>query len=1044
MSNIDTDYTSNNFIHLRAKTSYSLLNGSIHPDQLVKLCNKNNMPAVAIADNNLFASLEFSMNATKNSVQPIIGCVFAFYNNLEQGSKVNSLNNHHSKNANFYELFLIAKNEIGYKNLLQLSNLNYSKLSNENGEPHLSYDDIKNYNEGIIALTSGIRGSLGNLLINNQLDAAEKFLIELKNIYQDDLYIELTRHGLDSEKKLEPLFLDLAYQLDIPIVATNDIYFASKKEFKAHDVLLCIAEGRYLVEEDRIKATENNYFKSSNEMQKLFADLPEALENTVNIAKKCHIFSPIREPILPHMSSNNDVSEAEELEKLAKDGLEDKLTQQIYPRIQKKLAAKNDIADDNSGDHADDKENDYNAEFAKEKERIRKIYYDRLQYELDIIIKMQFPGYFLIVSDFIRYSKKQNIPVGPGRGSGAGSLVAWVIEITDLDPIDFGLLFERFLNPERVSMPDFDIDFCQYRRDEVIKYVQQKFGDNQVAQIITFGKLQARAVLRDVGRVMQIPYGQVDKICKLIPNNPAKPVTLQQAIDIEPELKRHSKEDIQIKTLLDYGLKLEGMNRHASTHAAGVVIADRDLSELVPVYRDSRSEMLITQYSMKYAEMSGLVKFDFLGLKTLTIIQQTCDLINNNDQNIIDINHIPLDDLKTYEMLAIGDAIGVFQLESAGMQDTLKKMDVDRLEDIIALISLYRPGPMENIPTYIACKKGEQEPDYLHPLIKDILTETYGVIIYQEQVMQIAQILAGYSLGQADLLRRAMGKKIKAEMDKQKEIFISGALKNDVEEDQASYIFDLVEKFAGYGFNKSHAAAYGLISYQTAYLKANHRVEFIIANMNLDIHDTDKLYLFFRQAKNANIVVLPPDINKSSAYFTIEILSNDSTSTATDTDIKSTTDKQKAIRYGLGAIKNVGINAIEEICNERSNNGEFKNIFDLFERIDHKHINKRQFENMVKAGAMDSLYANRAELCLNIELLLKYNIAIMNDKASNQVSLFDNVTFEKANYPTLASHNAWNNKEELANEFDAIGYFFSKHPLDDYQFLLTNNNIASS
>jgi DNA polymerase-3 subunit alpha len=657
-----------------------------------------------------------------------------------------------------------------------------------------------------------------------------------------------------------------------------------------------------------------------------------------------------------------------------------------------------------------------------------KPYHDRLAFELDVIVEMGFPGYFLIVSDFIKWAKAQDIPVGPGRGSGAGSVVAWSLSITDLDPLEFGLLFERFLNPERVSMPDFDIDFCQDRRDEVIQYVQDKYGSDQVAQIITFGKLQARAVLRDVGRVLGMPYGYVDKICKLVPFNPAHPPTLQEALDSEPEMRRLQKDDEQVARLLDIGLRLEGLFRHASTHAAGVVIGDRRLDELVPLYQDPRSTMAATQFSMKYAEAAGLVKFDFLGLKTLTVLQKAVGFLSERDIKI-DLLRLPLGDEKTFEMLGRGDTVGVFQLESSGMRDVLRQMKPDCFEDIIALVALYRPGPMDNIPRYIACKHGKEQPDYLHPDLEGILKETFGVMIYQEQVMQIAQVLSGYTLGTADLLRRAMGKKIKAEMEAQRNSFIDGAVARGVDKSQAGQIFDQVDKFAGYGFNKSHAAAYALVAYQTAWLKANYPVEFLAASMTLDLGNTEKLNIFKQELDHLGIPLLPPDINDSDVTFGVRYPGG---------------DKDKgAIRYALAAIKNVGAQAMSTVVTERRENGPYGDVFDFAERIGAKAANKRQLENLVRAGAIDSLHKNRRQLFKGVESLLKIASAAERDRADQQVSLFDGKDdMLPKQQDSLPSIQDWLPIERLRQEMDAVGLYLSAHPLDEYRNALERLGVV--
>ncbi|MCD6034326.1 MAG: dnaE1 [Rickettsiales bacterium] len=990
------------FIHLRVHSSYSLLEGAITPKDLVKLAKKNKMPAVAVTDSgNLFSSLEFSLAAKDEGIQPIIGILLS----VDSGERTN-------QGLPVLDLLpLLAKDEKGYYNLLQLSSKAF--LETEPGiTPNVSWETLVAHHEGLIALSGGTQGSIGRLLVANQHPQAENALKKLHGLFKDCFYIELMRHGMPNERAIEEALITFAYAHDVPLVATNDVYFVDEDMYDAHDALMCIAAGRYVTEQDRPRLTDQHYFKSPQEMEQLFADIPEAIANTVVIAKRCAVMSPTRKPILPHFDTEGGRSEEEELRAVAAEGLAFRLEREVFPILNIHPVAKDDEGETLSEIDA--------------RAKAEQVYKDRLQFELDVIIKMGFSGYFLIVSDFIRWSKRHDIPVGPGRGSGAGSVVAWALLITDLDPIRFGLLFERFLNPERVSMPDFDVDFCQERRDEVIRYVQEKYGQDHVAQIITFGKLQARAVLRDVGRVLQMPYGQVDRICKLVPNNPAQPVTLAEAIEIEPDLRRERDDDNDVKLLLQIGLQLEGLNRHASTHAAGVVIGDRPLSQLVPLYRDPRSNMAVTQYSMKYAEAAGLVKFDFLGLKTLTVIKQAVDLIRNTRNVPLDIALIPLDDPKTYKMLGEGDAVGVFQLESAGMRDTLFKMKPDRLEELIALISLYRPGPMDNIPTYIACKHGEQAPDYLHPKLTEILNETFGVIIYQEQVMQIAQVLSGYSLGGADLLRRAMGKKIKEEMDQQRKLFVDGAVDNSVDKAQAEGIFDLVAKFAGYGFNKSHAAAYALISYQTAYLKANYPVEFLVASMNLDIHDTDKLAVFAHEAHSHDIRLLPPDINSSEAMFSVEKLE----------------DGTLGIRYALGALKGVGSAAMEGAVNERKAHGPYKDLFDLASRCDQKTINKRQIESLAKAGAFDSIHNNRRQALEGAEILGRYCATVSRERASAQVSLFGDAGGMEVSVPALPITSDWEGAEKSHTEREAIGFYLTSHPMAGYEGVIKGLGIT--
>jgi DNA polymerase-3 subunit alpha len=845
----------------------------------------------------------------------------------------------------------------------------------------------------LIVLTGGPDGPIDGALRAGQPDLARKRLEKLKALFNGSLFVEVQRHGLEHEAATEPQLLELAYDLGIPLVATNECYFASPEDYEAHDALICIADGTYVTEEKRRRYTREHYFKSPEEMAELFADLPEALASTIEIAKRCTFRPTGRKPILPRFvaappgasESERLKLEAAELRREAEAGLKARLaTEPLAPGFTP-------------------------ADYEK-----------RLTFEVDVIARMKYPGYFLIVADFIKWAKANGIPVGPGRGSGAGSVVAWALTITDLDPLRFGLLFERFLNPERVSMPDFDIDFCQDRRDEVIRYVQAKYGADRVAQIITHGKLQARAVLRDVGRVLQMPYGQVDRLAKLVPNNPANPVTLAQAIDSEPKLQEARDSEPVVARLLEIAQKLEGLYRHASTHAAGMVIGDRPLDELVPLYRDPKSSFPITQFNWKLVEAAGLVKFDFLGLKTLTVLKKAVDLVRRGRGIDIDLAKVPLDDRKSYEMLARADTVGVFQLEGTGMRDSLKRLKPDRFEDIIAMVALYRPGPMDNIPTYINRKHGEEPTDYLHPMLEPILKETYGVIIYQEQVMQIAQVLAGFSLGEADLLRRAMGKKDKREMAKQKNRFVEGAIRNGVKRPDAEYIFELVDKFAGYGFNKSHAAAYALVSYHTAYLKANFREEFLAASMTLDMGNTDKLAMYTAEAKKSGIAILPPCINASEVDF----LAGD-----------------KTIRYSLAALKNIGAQAVESLVAERAR-GPFGDLADFAGRLNTKTLNKRALETLAAAGAFDALEPNRALVHGNVDSLLAFASRQASNEAQGTSDLFGGGSAERAQLD-LRPTKPWLPMERLQREFEAVGFFLSGHPLDAYAAILPKLGVAS-
>ncbi len=975
------------FVHLRVHTAFSLSEGAIKIPGLVELCRMHQMPAVAMTDSgNLFGAMQFSQACCEAGIQPIIGCVLPLAR--DGGAPANA------RPPPPDELLVLAQNETGYANLVKL--VSRAFLESGGGEsPRVTWAQLGRHAEGLIALTGGPAGPVGRLLAEDQ--PAEATLNRLKGLFPGRLYVELMRHGLEAERRIEPALVDLAYSHDVPLVATNDCFFPDADMFEAHEVLLCIAAGDILSRDDRRRLTPEHRFKLPEEMRALFADLPEAVGNTLVIAQRCAVRTPEREPILPAFPVPEGRTEADELRAQANAGLERRLAAHVFTPDMDEAA----------------------------REAAAKPYRERLDYELDVIIAMNFPGYFLIVAEFSQWAKSQGIPVGPGRGSGAGSVVSWGLTITDLDPLRFGLLFERFLNPERVSMPDFDIDFCEERRDEVIRHVQQKYGREQVAQIITFGTLRARAALRDVGRVLELPYGRVDRICKMVPNNPASPVSLAEALESEAQLRAARDEDEAVARMLGIALKLEGLYRHASTHAAGVVIGDRPLDELVPLYRDPRSEMPVTQFAMKDVETAGLVKFDFLGLKTLTVLDRARRLLGNRGVDI-DFATLPLDDAATYEMLGRGDTVGVFQLESSGMRDVLQRLNPDSFEDIIALVALYRPGPMDNIPRYIACKHGVENPDYLHPSLEGILQETFGVIIYQEQVMEIAKVLSGYSLGQADLLRRAMGKKIKSEMAAQRQAFINGAVERSVPKARAAHIFDLVDKFAGYGFNKSHAAAYALVAYQTAYLKANFPVEFFAASMSLELRNTDKINTFRQELDRIGVRLLPPDINRSGAEFTVE------------TDAEG----QSAIRYALAAIKNVGLQAMTALVSAREATGPFEDLFDFVGRVDQRVVNKRQLENLACAGAFDSLEPNRARVFSGAETLMRHANAAVIERASNQASLFGDDAGATTLAPDLADIDDWPEMEKLRHEREALGFYLSAHPLKDYAGHLTRLGVT--
>ena len=973
------------FVHLHVHSSFSLLEGALKIDELKKLAAKDRMPALALTDtNNLFGALEFSEKLAGAGVQPITGVELALDMQDQTSGRPGSVH------AVFPSVVLLAATEAGYDNLMKLSSLAY--LSPETGQtPHVHFDVLQEASDGLIALTGGPKGPVDRALVSGQSDLAEARLQRLKELFGDRLYVELQRHGAADETAIEGQLIDLAYVHDLPLVATNEAYFAKPDSYAAHDALLAIAEGRLVSDPERRRVTQEHDFKSRSAMRKLFADLPEALTNTIEIALRCSFRPKTRKPILPNFTvgeQDTPTDEALALRELALSGLK--------ARLKAHGPAEGLTVDD---------------------------YEKRLDFELSVIERMKYPGYFLIVADFIRWAKAQGIPVGPGRGSGAGSLVAYATTITDLDPLRFGLLFERFLNPDRVSMPDFDIDFCQDRRDEVIRYVQRKYGADRVAQIITFGTLQARGVLRDVGRVLELPYGQVDKLTKLVPQNPANPVTLEQAISTEVRLRQAADEDPTVRRLLDIALVLEGLHRHASTHAAGVVIGDRPLEQLVPLYRDPKSDMLVTQFNMKWVEPAGLVKFDFLGLKTLTVLQKAVELIRARGISV-DLDTIPIDDTRTFDMLGRGETVGVFQLESAGMRKALAEMRADRFEDIIALVALYRPGPMANIPVYNARKNGHEVPEYLHPKLEVSLKETHGVIIYQEQVMQIAQILSGYSLGEADLLRRAMGKKIKSEMDQQRERFVTGAVERGLETKIADTIFDLLAKFADYGFNKSHAAAYALVAYQTAYLKANFPVEFLAASMTLDMSNTDKLSEFRREAQRLGFRVDPPCVNQSGVTF----------------EVHQDSDGQLSIRYALAAIKGVGAQAVESLVAARGDK-PFKDLGDLARRINPRVFNKKTLESLIAAGALDTIDKDRAKCFAAVDGIMAMANRSQEEAIAGQGDIFGGLGEPEA--LRVPPYTPWQASDRLQREYDAIGFFLSGHPLDDYAGILKRLKVQS-
>jgi DNA polymerase-3 subunit alpha len=967
------------FIHLRTHTEHSLLEGAVPVKKLVEAVARMEMPAVAVTDsNNMFAALEFSVTALGAGVQPIVGCQIAVaYEVVQPGERPRPP----------APMVLLAQNEVGYLNLMALNSRLYidGEKIGQGQLPQVTLAELAAQAEGLICLTGGPEGPLGRLLQAGQKAKLAALAETLAAAFPGRLYIELQRHPTENgqlaeaERTSERGLIELAYEMALPLVATNDVYFPKSTMYEAHDALICIADGVYVdQQEPRRRLTPQHYLKSEAEMCTLFADLPEALENTVEIAQRCAFASYKRDPILPKFADD----EVQELRRQAKAGLEARLA--VIP-------------------HSASLE-DYAA---------------RLEFELDVIEKMGFPGYFLIVADFIKWAKDQTIPVGPGRGSGAGSLVAFALTITDLDPLRYGLLFERFLNPERVSMPDFDIDFCMDRREEVIQYVQQKYGRDRVAQIITFGALLSKAAVRDVGRVLQMPYGQVDRLSKMIPVEGVKPVSITKALADEPRLREAAKVEV-VGRMLSFAQQIEGLYRNASTHAAGVVIGDRPLDRLVPLYRDPRSDMPATQFNMKWVEAAGLVKFDFLGLKTLTVIKNALDLLAMRGIEL-DINLIPLDDAPSYELYAAAKTVAVFQVESSGMMDALRRMKPTCIEDIVALVALYRPGPMENIPAYCEVKNGLRDLESIHPTIDHILAETQGIIVYQEQVMQIAQVMGGYSLGGADILRRAMGKKIAEEMAKERPKFIQGAEQtHGVGREKAGEVFDLLEKFANYGFNKSHAAAYAVVSYQTAYLKANYPVEFMAAVMNCDMHLTDKLAVYKREVDKLGITTVAPGVNTSLAGFTV---------------------REGKVIYALGALKGVGAEAMGLIVAARDGK-DFTTLFDFARRVDLKRVGKRPLEMLARGGAFDALDANRARVFEGLDPLVAYSAAVHEARNSNQVSLFGEAGTDIPE-PRLAFRDDWAPVERLTQEHLAIGFYLSGHPLDDYMPSLKRRDIKT-
>ena len=970
------EVTKKEFTHLKIHTQYSICEGALRTSDLAKYCKINKIKAVGLCDsNNLCGALEFSEFIAKSKTQPIIGT---------------QINIQYKGNGGKIPLF--AKNLEGYKNLIKLSSKSFLEIKDDE-EPHCKIEDIEANYKGLILLSGTFDGLIGKLFVKNLTDEIFILFKKFGNIFEDNFYLEIQRHNDDGEKLFEKFLLNASEKLSLPIIATHEVFYLDKDMYEAHDAYLCIGEKTYVNVKDRRKYTDSHYLKTSEEMHQLFNDLPEALENNASFPYRISYRPKNSPPVLPNIQTSEVKNVDELLAKDSSEGLKEKLNEYVFP-----------FSDE------------------KNKEKLIKKYKERLEHEINIISKMKYASYFLIVADYIKWAKKNDIPVGPGRGSGAGSLVAWALSITDIDPIKFDLIFERFLNPDRISMPDFDIDFCEEKRDKVFEYLKKKYGKG-VAHIITFGKLKARMAFRDIGRVLGLPYGYVDMLCKMIPFDPSRPLSLERAISQEPRIRKEEEKDPRVKKLVEISKKLEGLNRNIATHAAGVVIPEEKLAEFVPLYKDPSSQSLLpsTQFDMYASENAGLVKFDLLGLKTLTVINKIISLLKQKEIKL-DINKIKLDDRKIFELLSSGHTVGLFQLESSGMRDALVNMKPNKFEDIIALVALYRPGPMSNIPIYNQCKHSKKKPDYLHPKLKKILEPTYGVIIYQEQVMQIAQELSGFSAGEADILRRAMGKKKRTELEKQKERFVNGAVKNGITKNTAIFIFKKIEPFAEYGFNKSHAAAYAMIAYQTAYLKTYYPNEFIAASMSNELSNTDKLSEFFEELKRLNIKVQRPCINESFADFI---------------------PKKNILFYALGAIKNVGYEAISQLIQERKKNGKFKSISDFINRVNPKNINKLQLEGLVKAGAFDSIFENRKVLYNNISNIIQNSKNIYENKLQNQSSLFLEES-QKVSY-LIQDQNIsnWSRDETLSKEFESVGFYISDHPLRDYQDLFKQYKVKS-
>ncbi len=962
------------FTNFKIHTQYSICEGAIKIEELTNYCKKNKIKSIGLCDSyNLCGALEFSEKISKSGSQPILGTQINFFIDGTIG-----------------KLPLFATSAQGYKNLIKLSSKSYLE-SDEINDPNCLLDILNEINEDLIILSGNHHGLFGKLFKLNKLKIIDKIMVNLKNNFKDRIYFEIQRHNEPGESEFENYLMNLSHEVKIPLIASQEVFYVDQNMHEAHDALICIGEKNFVEDTKRKKYSDQHYLKSNSDLIQLYSDIPEALENNFNFPLRFN-FKPKKSlPVLPTITTKKGITIEDELLTQSKIGLKNRLDNFV---LKKKKGTNH-------------------------KETI-KVYEDRLMHELSIINSMNYPGYFLIVSDYIRWSKKNNIPVGPGRGSGAGSLVAYCLDITDINPIEFDLIFERFLNPDRISMPDFDIDFCEEKRNLVFEYLKSKYK-NGVAHIITFGKLKARMAIRDVGRVLGMPYGHVDKISKMIPFDPSRPLSLQESIDREPRFKDEIKNSKKVEKLIELSLKLEGLNRNMATHAAGVVIAGENLSEEVPLYKDNSSNLILpsTQFDMHSSENAGLVKFDILGLTALTVISKTLKMLEEKKINI-DISKVELKDEKVFDLLSTGETTGLFQLESSGVRETLRQMKPNKFDDIVALVALYRPGPMSNIPTYNDCKNGLKTPDYIHETLEKILKPTYGIIVYQEQVMQIAQILAGFTAGEADILRKAMGKKKRAELEKQKDKFISGAIKNGIKKDVASYVFTKIEPFAEYGFNKSHAVAYAMIAFQTAFLKTHYKEEFIAASMSTSLTNTGKLREYVEELKRLKVDVIRPCINECNVDFIAG---------------------ENKIFYGLGAIKSVGYEAVSNIVKEREKNGKFKSINDFLNRVDPKDVNKLQLEGLVKAGAFDKIDNNRKKLFSSIPKMISVIKSKYDDKISNQSNLFENLSDPTNDTFKFDSEGKWTKKDLLFEEFSSLGFYISDHPLNEYKELFSELKI---